>query len=75
MSVIVFGSPEAAAILAKDKELKRREEKEAEENTLEWIDNRIGELESEIDAMRSEVNSLEYELDMLEIKRKKLAKS
>jgi predicted RNase H-like nuclease (RuvC/YqgF family) len=59
---IVFGSPEAAAILASDKVLRMF----AEENTPERIEERIDEIKEEIYAMQAEIVGLELELEHLQ---------
>jgi len=72
---IVFGSPEAVAILQKDRELKRQQEQEerereeeAKRNSPEALTARLREVESEIAALEDELNWLRSDRDELEDK-------
>lgn len=73
MPAIVFGSPEAKAILEKDKEAarlaKEKEEQEAKENNPEWLDQRITEIDDEISAMAHEIAHLQMQRDYFSEKR------
>ena len=66
MAAIMFGSPEAKAIIEKDKELQRiakeKAEEEAKRNSPEWIRERISSIEDEIGAMENEIAFLQDEL-------------
>jgi predicted RNase H-like nuclease (RuvC/YqgF family) len=61
---IVFGSPEAKAILERDKKMQRL----TDEDSREWIEARIEEIEEEIGAMETKIMILEMELDNLKDK-------
>ncbi len=68
---IVFGSPEAQAILARDKEVKRLAEEEAQRNSEDGLAARESEILSEIEDFQSQIASLNYELEEIQEKRRK----
>jgi hypothetical protein len=65
---ILFGSPEAAAILAKDKELQRIEQEDEIKGDANQLASRLEQIESEIEDLKMEIGCLVDERDMIQAK-------
>lgn len=68
MGQIVFGSQEAKAILAKNKELERMTEEEIKANSPEALTEKLREIESEISAMENDLGWLKHDRDLVRAK-------
>lgn len=68
MTAIVFGSPEAKAILAKNKELERMTEEEIKANSPEVLAERLRDIQDDIRATEEELHRLEHERDEIRAK-------
>lgn len=75
MSALVFGSKEAQAIVERDRELRQREEQEADElpkGDAAELSERLESLEFQIEEMRSELRSLQIEASRIRLRIKQL---
>lgn len=71
---IVFGSPEARAILARDKQLQRDEEEEQPKGDKNTLAERLEQVEFEIENLENELAGLEDEATEIRQKLKELGK-
>lgn len=71
---IVFGSPEARAILERDRELRRQQEEEEIKGDSNQLADRLRDIEGEIENLEMELGGLEDEAAEIKRKLKEMAR-